>query len=138
MKDKYPAVLLLSHGPLCEGMKASAEMIFGKTDRLEALELKAGENPEEYEQEILTMLDHYENNVFVLVDILGGTPFNTVAKISRERRVYGMAGMSMPMVLEILSDREDYSGKELAEMAMENLAAGKVNLCDFFENAYQK
>ncbi len=134
----YPTVLLLSHGPLCEGMKASAEMIYGKTDRLEALELKEGVSPEEYEQEILTVMDHYDNNVFILVDILGGTPFNTMAKIARERRVYGMAGMSMPMVLEVFTYREECSGKELAEMTMKNLTAGKINLCDFFENAYQK
>lgn len=136
MDHTMPALLLLSHGPLCEGMKESAKMVYGNTMFLEALQLKEGVDPEEYKKEVLTVMDRYDNNVFVLVDILGGTPFNVLAQIARERRVYGMAGMSLPMVMEALTFRQACSGQELADAVMENLSACKINLCDFLNNAY--
>ncbi|WP_297036291.1 hypothetical protein [uncultured Enorma sp.] len=45
-----PAILVLSHGPMCEGLVESVKMVYGNVDGLEALALREGDNPEEYEE----------------------------------------------------------------------------------------
>lgn len=136
--NKYPAILLISHGPLCRGLLESTQMIYGKADRMEALSLEEGMNPKEFEKQLRNLIEKYDNNVFVMVDILGGTPFNTLAKIARDTRLYGMAGMNMPMLMEVLINRVNCDVEKLASTVLEAMLDTKYDLTEFLQRAYNK
>ena len=40
-------------------------------------------DPEAYEEQLNQLIDSYDGNVFVCVDIMGGTPFKSLAKAAR-------------------------------------------------------
>lgn len=136
MEQSVPAVLVISHGPFCQGLVESIKMIFGNADRLEALPLDEGMDPDDYEKALRALVDKYDGNVFVCVDIMGGTPFKTLAKIAKDTRISAVAGVSIPMLLDVLSNREDCQKDELAALISENCAALNSDLTAFMNKVY--
>ena len=114
MEQNVPVVIVISHGFFCKELVNSVKMIFGDVDRVESLPLEEGMDPEVYENALNKLIDDNEGNVFVCADIMGGTPFKSLAKAARTREIYGVAGVSMPMLIEVLSNRDMYTVKELA------------------------
>lgn len=102
-------ILLVSHGTACEGILASAQMILGKLDNVRALPLVEGATLEEYESEIELFVDVCGGNCLVLIDLQGGTPFNTVMSIARGRQVHAVTGMSVPALIVAASERDEVS-----------------------------
>ena len=43
----------------------------------------------------------------MLVDLQGGTPFNTVMSIARGRQVYAITGMNVPALIVAASERDE-------------------------------
>ena len=101
MEQNIPAVLVISHGFFCQALIDSVKMIFGDAQRLEE-----GMDPDAYEAALRALVEKYDGNVFVCVDIMGGTPFKCMAKLAKTRRLSAVAGVSVPMLIEVLSDRE--------------------------------
>lgn len=113
-------ILLLSHGPFCEQLMTSTAMIAGPLANTKAVALHEGEDPDVFGkciQAAVKTLDA-DDGILVLVDILGGTPFNQIALLSRELNVQIVTGMNMPMFLQVLLERDKVeSVTELAELA---------------------
>lgn len=136
MANEVPAIIVISHGPFCEGLVESTKMIFGPTERLEALPLHEGESPEEYQKDFCALLDKYNGNVFICVDVFGGTPFNTLMKVATERKLCAIVGINMPMLIELLSSRDTLSGNDLAKAAVEANSVVDANLCPMLDQMY--
>ena len=132
-----PAILVLSHGPMCEGLVESVKMVYGNVDGLEALSLREGDNPEEYEEKFLALVDKYDGNVFVCVDIFGGTPFNTIMSCARTRKFAAIAGINMPMLVELLATRDTLAGEDLAKAVVEAFQLVDPNLCGMLAAMYE-
>lgn len=136
MANDVPAIIVISHGPLCEGLIESTKMIFGPAERLEALPLHEGESPDDYYKKFCSLLDKYDGNVFVCVDVFGGTPFNTLMKVATQRHLWAIAGINMPMLIELLSSRDSLNGNELAKAAIEANSVVDANLCPMLDQMY--
>ena len=136
MDQRVPAVLVISHGPVCQALIDSVKMIFGDAQRLEALPLGEGMDPDAYEAALRALVEKYEGNVFLCVDIMGGTPFKCLAKLAKTRRLSAVAGISVPMLIEVLSNREECAGDELATRVAENCAGMEVDLTAFMKKVY--
>jgi mannose/fructose-specific phosphotransferase system component IIA len=66
--------------------------------------------------------------VVVLVDLFGGTPCNAAALGARERLFPIVSGANLPMLLEILLNREcGLSVEELVDLTLE---AGRASIVD--------
>ena len=130
MSNEAPAVLVLSHGPFCQGLVETVRMVYGDAQRLEALPLMEGDNPEEYVQKIEALIDKYDGNVFICVDLFGGTPFNSIMMLAQTRKLYAIAGINVPILIELLVAREDANGSELATRVLEAASAIDSNMCD--------
>jgi PTS system mannose-specific IIA component len=68
-----------------------------------------------------------DGGALVLVDVMGGSPANASAYLA----VAGtpvVCGVNLPMLLELLTQRESLSGKQLVELA---LASGRDGILDF-------
>jgi PTS system ascorbate-specific IIA component len=101
-------VLLVSHGDIGAALLASAEQILGaKQARAAALGVSRQEDPDAVlarARELAARLDD-GSGLLVLTDMFGATPCNVAARLLADGRVEGVAGVSLPMLIRVLSGR---------------------------------
>jgi mannose/fructose/sorbose-specific phosphotransferase system IIA component len=117
-------VLLVGHGPLASGLRGAIEMIAGQQDALEVVRLRPEDDVERVAKRLdaaLRKLDVEENGEAVIfADLFGAAPANAAASLLRHRpNIEIVAGMNLPMLLEVLLGREGVTARELAERAIE-------------------
>ena len=118
-------ILLISHGPLAEGMLKTAEIFFGEN----IPQMKAVEDFRGRLQEAVKEVDTGEG-VLVFADLLGGTPCNQSAFVLNEQ-ITVLTGMNLPMVMECLGLR---MGGEISTDTLEETAkTGIVNFNKMLE-----
>lgn len=100
-------ILLASHGPLAEGMLQTSKLFFGDQEQLEALCLKAEDNPDEFVDVLKSAIERLDTGegVIVFVDLLFGSPCNCMARTLTDN-VEVITGMNLSMLLELLGSRE--------------------------------
>ena len=70
-------IIAVSHGPFSIALIKSAEMLYGKQDKVEAISLEPGESMESLKNKINETINEFQvDKVLILVDLLGGTPYN--------------------------------------------------------------
>lgn len=112
-------VLLISHGMLCRGLEDSISMVAGTIEQSKCISLKPGQEPGEFKEHVRRAVEELDTGmgVLVLTDLLGGTPFNSIAMLSREYPVAVITGANMAMgIAAALQREEDTSLSELAEI----------------------
>jgi PTS system ascorbate-specific IIA component len=101
-------VLLISHGAIGESLLSSAESILGrKQARAAALGVSRNDDPDAVlvrAREIAARLDD-GSGVLVLTDMFGATPCNVAARLLTDGRIEGVSGVSLPMLVRVLSGR---------------------------------
>jgi mannose/fructose/sorbose-specific phosphotransferase system IIA component len=109
-------VVLVSHGDLGEALIRASEMIAGPAERVFSVPLLPGESPEQFAEKLAAVLrDIEDEETLVLIDLLGGTPYNVAARHVLKENVECVTGASLPMLLELIMSREDSSLANLAE-----------------------
>jgi PTS system mannose-specific IIA component len=101
-------VLIVSHGDIGTSLLTSASQILGeppaqvatlsvwRADDIDDLVLRA--------RELMESLDSGDG-VLVLTDIFGATPGNVVSRLLEDGRIEGVSGVSLPMLLRVLTGR---------------------------------
>jgi PTS system ascorbate-specific IIA component len=101
-------VLLVTHGDIGTSLLTSANQILGgeqkqvatlsvwRADDIDDLVLRA--------RELIEGLDAGDG-VMVLTDIFGATPGNVASRLLEDGRVEGVSGVSLPMLLRVLTGR---------------------------------
>jgi mannose/fructose/sorbose-specific phosphotransferase system IIA component len=120
-------LLLLSHGNLCEYMLKSTAMVAGDIKQSRVVPLNPGEAPQDYEARVRAAIAEVDTGegVIALVDVLGGTPYNTVGSLSRDCNMQIVTGMNMPMVVYFTFERENgHTMEELVDSAYEAAKEG--------------
>ena len=137
-------ILLISHGPLAEGMLKTAEIFFGENiPQMKALVLNTQDDPEDFRgrlQEATAEVDTGEG-VLVFADLLGGTPCNQALTLVNEKvhqsafvlneKVTVLTGMNLPMVMECLGLR--MGGEVSVDQLEETAKTGIVNFNKMLE-----
>ena len=108
-------ILVISHASACVGMVSTCEMIMGELEEVESLELHEGENPDKYRRAVERYVDQWDGSCVILVDIMGGTPFNSVMRIAHEREISALTGVNVPMLIEAVSIRDELNPNELVD-----------------------
>jgi mannose PTS system EIIA component len=122
-------IVLVSHGLLAEGMKDAVEMIVGPQERFQTV----GMQPEMELAYLRTTLERAVAEVagaegaLVLVDILGGSPANASSNLALHGTQV-ICGVNLPMLLELLIQRETSSLRELTAIALQAAKEGIINL----------
>ena len=125
---KKPAILVTTHGPLCEGLLGTMEMIYGELEDVTALSLAQGVAVADYEKQVADFLDAHDGDVVILLDFIGGSPFNTAMKLSRDREICALAGVNFGMLMAAMDLRSDYT--DAAKLAAEIEKAAAETLKD--------
>lgn len=97
------AVLISTHGPTAQSLIVSAEMICGKQTLCEAVPFLMGQSLDEFQQQIenhLASFDQQGEAILCLVDLKGGTPFNTLTRLmANYPNLEIVTGVNIPMLL---------------------------------------
>ena len=110
-------IILASHGAFAEGIKESAQMIFGPQDKFEAVVLKPSMGPDEFRANLEAAIKKVDSEqILFLCDLWGGTPFNQASAV---------LGLNLPMVIEALSERFTVeSSHEIAKVIINSAKDG--------------
>lgn len=94
-------IILISHGSMAEGVKASLEMIVGKQDHVHVVALTPDGDNRQFEEELLKKMKALNDSSLIIADLLGGTPCNVaLSNYLESENVEIIAGMSLPLVIE--------------------------------------
>ncbi|HFX3746081.1 TPA: PTS mannose/fructose/sorbose transporter subunit IIAB [Enterococcus faecium] len=94
-------IILISHGSMAEGVKASLEMIVGKQDHVHVVALTSDGDNRQFEEELLKKMKALNGSSLIIADLLGGTPCNVaLSNYLESENVEIIAGMSLPLVIE--------------------------------------
>lgn len=126
-------ILILSHGKFCEEIIRSAEMIVGKNPNLYSVPLLEEDDHETYSDKILKRIDSFKEEPFlIIVDIVGGTPFNCSMQLMKKYPICLITGLSLAMLLEAYF----LKGEAVAEAAEKILASSQESSRIFDSHAF--
>ena len=101
-------VLIVTHGEIGTALLASASQILGAPPaQVVTLSVWRQDDPDDLilrARELLEQIDAGDG-VLVLTDIFGATPGNVVSRLLEDNRVEGVSGVSLPMLLRVLTGR---------------------------------
>ena len=104
-------ILLATHGDFAEGIKMTGGMLFGEQPNVAAVTLQPSEGPDDLRAKMLEAISTFEDpdNVLILVDLWGGTPFNQSNFIidGHEDKWAIVAGLNAPMLITAYANRDD-------------------------------
>ena len=125
-------IVLISHGDLAKGIVSSASMLVAQLDNVTSLTLWPDDNPDEFQQKIEAAVKAADtgDGVFILADMLGGTPANR-AMYSLGDNVRMMTGLSLPMLYSLINIREETN--DLAALAKDVMSEAKEAMVDVNE-----
>ena len=124
-------ILLISHGPFCEGLLNSLQMMTGPQNNIAALSLKEGESPDTYRDMLEKNISESQDECLIFCDLKGGTPYNTAGSLKQKYDFELITGMNLPMLISVITTRAaDTHVKELVQIALttENEGIELINL----------
>lgn len=128
-------ILVLSHGDFAKGAINALEVVSGKQDKISALGLEHEDSVGEFERHVLEKLQDLDSKegVLVLVDMLGGTPCNVVAKLIKDHTFECIVGFNLPMLIQACFEREGSTLPDLVKNLLEESKEGMMHLNALFE-----
>ena len=112
---------------MADGLLDAMRMIVGPQESLVGVGLQEGDAIEgllERVTQAVAQVDHGDG-VLLLVDVFGASPFNASARLAMAReKVEVLSGVSLPMLLEVVTQREGLSLEEAVAIAREAGSSG--------------
>ena len=123
-------VLLISHGAIGETLLASAEAILGRRQaQVATLGVSRADDPDKVLLRARSLAAGLDSGagVLVLTDMFGATPCNVASRLLADGRVEGVSGVSLPMLVRVLSGRNG-SLPAAVQRALSGGAEGVVHM----------
>jgi len=110
-------IIIVTHSNFAEGIKNSVEMIAGKQDNFTAINFENGEDIEDLKKRISQKAEEYTSkglDVIYVTDMKGATPFNACLYVSTQ--IWGpvVAGLCLPILLELVLTRDTMDIEDLS------------------------
>ncbi|WP_161900415.1 PTS mannose/fructose/sorbose transporter subunit IIAB [Candidatus Enterococcus leclercqii] len=94
-------IVLVSHGDMAAGVKASLEMIVGRQDQVHDVSLRPDGDDRQFAADLQAKMKTLYGSTLIITDLLGGTPGNVSLKQYLENDdVQIISGLSLPLVME--------------------------------------
>lgn len=101
-------IILASHGDLAKGIKQSGSMVYGEQEDVAVVSLKPNEGPDDFRKKLERAIKRLSNQeeVLILADLWGGTPFNQSSQLVSEHKSWAcVTGLNLPMLIEAYTAR---------------------------------
>jgi mannose PTS system EIIA component len=103
-------VIVATHGEFGNSLLATLRMILGETPGMLSVPLAPEDSMESFQSKLekaLAAVDPQGNGAIVMVDMLGGTPFNVAFQIAQKKKIQVMTGVNLPMLIKAISNPEE-------------------------------
>lgn len=114
------AVIAVSHASLASGVYSAIKMIAGEFDNIRIEEFKDNDSLEAFNKKLQTAYDELKekyNNIFVLADLAGGTPFNrAVMTLGEKENVRVIGGLNFASLYTAINSDGDDIDDTLADI----------------------
>lgn len=117
-EQTFPKILVLTHGFFGSELIKSAELVIGKMENTEFIPLTSDISITAYQEKVFSRLTQLSENDIVLVDLLGGTPSNTVALFSKQKKIPAIAGLNLSVFISCAIGRQEKQGEELVQAVL--------------------
>jgi len=121
-------LIVTGHGIFPTGILSSLKLIAGEQEKVIGVDFKEGQSSEILRENIEKAVNDINcDEILVLADLAGGSPFNISALISEnktDKKIKVIAGMNLPMLLEVSLMRSDCTVDELLETARNSATTG--------------
>lgn len=130
-------VIIFSHGDFSKGILNSAELILGDQQDVFAFSVQENCDLDSLKSEIETLLISCEKqgkDVVFLTDLFFGSPFNIVNSLMQTYHFEHVTGMNLPLLIEILSQRNHKSIKETLESSIPISKDSIIDCIKYFQS----
>ncbi|MEQ8165624.1 MAG: PTS sugar transporter subunit IIA [Alphaproteobacteria bacterium] len=114
-------LVLVTHGRLAEEFIAALEHVVGRQEHIAAVSIGPDDDMEVRRKDIVAEIEKVDqgDGVVVLTDMFGGTPSNLAISIMESGKVEVLAGVNLPMLIKLVSVRDQVSLEEAVVSAQE-------------------
>ena len=128
-------LVVVTHGKLAVEFIAALEHVVGPLRAVRTICIGPDDDMEKRRKEILSSVEKVDSGkgVILLTDMFGGTPSNLAISIMDQTNVEVIAGVNMPMLIKLASNRKAGSLKKVALEAQDagrkyiNIASGLLD-----------
>ena len=128
-------LVIVTHGRLAVELIAALEHVVGPQSAVMTICIGPDDDMEKRRKEILSSVEKVDSGkgVILLTDMFGGTPSNLAISIMEQTNVEIIAGVNMPMLIKLASNRKAGSLKKVALEAQDagrkyiNIASGLLD-----------
>jgi mannose/fructose/sorbose-specific phosphotransferase system IIA component len=124
-------LVVITHGPLAQGLVSSLKFFSGDTDQLTHVILQDEDSPDDFLKHLKEAIKQVDTNegIVILSDILGGTPSNQALMFSMNRAdVRVVSGVNLMMLIEAVLSRAIIS--DLDDFVIKIVQSGKDSILD--------
>ena len=128
-------LVVVTHGRLAVELISALEHVVGPQSAVRTICIGPDDDMEKRRKEILSSVEKVDSGkgVILLTDMFGGTPSNLAISIMDQTNVEVIAGVNMPMLIKLASNRKAGSLKKVALEAQDagrkyiNIASGLLD-----------
>jgi mannose/fructose-specific phosphotransferase system component IIA len=122
---------------MAEGVMSSASMLWPDLTQVGYLSLQPDTNPDDFQNELLKKIKENDTGegVYVLADIMGGTPCNrALMLLGAGENVRVLSGLSLTMLISLLNARDFESDPDkITSTVLEETSAGTLYVNDLMK-----
>ena len=103
-------VVVATHGEFGNQLLSTLKMILGETEGIVSVGLEPEDSMEIFQEKMekaVRAADPKGTGSLVLVDMLGGTPFNVAIRMLPAAKLQVVTGVNLPMLIKIASHRDE-------------------------------
>lgn len=108
-------LVLVTHAGLAGALLHTAELIVGRIDACEKVEVDADERSEQIMARVVAAVGKVSaEGAVIMTDLFGGTPSNMAMAFLKDDAVEVLTGVNLPMIIEFCSKRARLGVPDLA------------------------
>lgn len=124
-------LVVTGHGQYAQGVMSAIELVAGVPEQVQVVDFFKGEGIEELKSRMVQAIQDLESDdVLLMTDILGGSPFNVAVQLLAEpvgKNLKVVAGANMASIVQAVFMRENVPFEQLPG---EVVQAGKEGIVD--------
>ncbi len=128
-------VVIATHGEFGNILLSTLRMILGEMEGTASCSLLPEDSLDAFRNKMeaaFQSVDPGGAGTLVLVDMLGGTPFNVALQLAQQRKMQVVTGVNLPMLIKIASHREGTDLEGLAREVQKATRESIVTSLDLF------